>query len=312
VNPALYPAVALGGTVVALGISLLGLWQLILSWLDRSDLERRSELEKVEIEASRWRYRANASLERTRAGAWLATEISRAGADLKPLDLLAAYLAAGLAGYLLLDWLGPVYLGLIGMAGGAFGVRQWLEAKRRARVEEFVAQLPEFARTLSNATSAGRSLLSALQLAADELSDPAATELRLVAEQLRIGASVDDALETLQRRLPSRELAVLVTTLVIQQRTGGDVVTALRDMAETLEARKDLRREVKTIVSGAVQTGYVTGAMGLGLILLMNLVYPGMIDTMARTTSGQVALLIAGSMYAAAFVVVRRMTNIDV
>jgi tight adherence protein B len=312
VTAELYRLAALAGSVVALGVLLLGLWQLILSWLDRSDLERRSELEKVELEASRLRYRANAALSRTELGRRLAAMVSRAGVDLTPLELLAAFSGAAALGFLAMNALGPLYLGVLGGVGGWYAVRQWLEAKRRARIEEFVAQLPEFARTLSNATSAGRSLLSALQLSAQELSEPAATELRLVAEQLRIGASVDDALETLKQRLPSRELAVLVSTLVIQQRTGGDVVTALRDMAETLETRKDVRREVKTIVSGAVQTGYVTGAMGLGLILLMNLVYPGMIDTLARNGIGQVALVVAGSMYSLAFLIVRRMTTIDV
>lgn len=311
-NPELYPLLAMGAAALALGLLVFGLWQLIMAAMDRSAMERRSELEKVELEASRIRYRMNAALLRTSLGQRLATEISRAGAELVPLELLGAYLAAAAVGYVALLSLGPVYLAVIGAAAGVFGVRQWLEAKRRARIEEFVAQLPEFARTLSNATSAGRSLLSAIQLAANELADPAATELRLVSEQLRIGASVDDALETLQQRLPSRELAVLVSTLVIQQRTGGDVVTALRDMAETLETRKDLRREVRTIVSGAVQTGYVTGAMGIGLILLMNVVYGGMIDAMARRPIGQLALLVAGSMYALAFLLVRRMTRIDV
>lgn len=311
-NPELYPLIAMGAAVLALGVLLLGLWQLIAAAIDRSNLERRSELEKVELEASRVRYRMNAALQRTDLGQRLATAISRSGAELVPLELLSAYVVAALAGYIALSSLGPVYLGMLGGLAGVFGVRAWLESKRRARIEEFVAQLPELARTLSNATSAGRSLLSALQLAAHELAEPAATELRLVSEQLRIGASVDDALETLQDRLPSRELSVLVSTLVIQQRTGGDVVTALRDMAETLETRKDLRREVRTIVSGAVQTGYVTGAMGLGLILLMNVVYEGMIDAMARRPIGQIALLVAGSMYATAFLLVRRMTRIDV
>jgi len=308
----LYPPALLGATLLALVVLLLGAWQLILAWLDRADLERRSELERVELEASKIRYRLNAALQRTELGARLDTAISRAGVDLNPLDLLALYTVAVLVGFLALNLLGPLYLGVLGGGIGWFGVRQWLEAKRRARIEEFVAQLPELARTLSNATSAGRSLLSALQLAAKELDEPAATELRLVSEQLRIGSSVDDSLETLKGRLPSRELAVLVSTLVIQQRTGGDVVTALRDMAETLDSRKDLRREVRTIVSGAVQTGYVTGGMGLGLILLMNVVYGGMIDAMARRPLGQFALLVAASLYALAFFLVRRMTRIDV
>ena len=47
-------------------------------------------------------------------------------------------------------------------------------------------------------------------------------------------------------RLPSREVAVLVSTLLVSARSGGSLVTALRDIADTLEARKETRREVRT------------------------------------------------------------------
>lgn len=297
---------------IALGITLLGLWQLINAWLDRSALHRRSELEQVEFEASRLRYRFDARLRRTPFGLVLSDQASRAGVLVSALDLLAIHVGAVAVGFLVAISLAPWWFALVGAYVGYAAVGTWLERRRRARLEEFVGQLPELARTLSNATAAGRSLLSALQLAADDLDDPAATELRLVNEQLRLGASVDVALETLRDRLPSRELAVLVSTLVIQQRSGGDVVRALRDMAETLEARKDLRREVQTIVSGAVQTGYVTGAMGLGLVLLVDRGQDGMIDQMARQPAGLLALAVAGALYTVAFVAARRMTDIDV
>lgn len=304
--------VALLGTLGVLVIALLGAWQLIQAHLDRVELARRSELTRVEYQASRLRYRADAWLRRNRLGDLLAQEVSRAGVPLSALDLLVVYAAAATAGSLFVAWLAPVWLGVGGAAVGLWGVRQWLERRRQARLEEFVAQLPEFARTLSNATSAGRSLLSALQLAAQDMDDPAGTELKLVSEQLRIGQSVDDALESLKTRLPSRELAVLVSTLVIQQRTGGDVVRALRDMADTLEARKDLRREVTTIVSGAVQTGYVTGGLGILIVLAANAMQDGMIDQMVRSTAGQLALLVSISLYVIAFGAIRRMTDIDV
>jgi tight adherence protein B len=215
-------------------------------------------------------------------------------------------------GFLVVVSLAPLPAGLLGMWLGYLAVQTWLERKRRGRLEEFVGQLPELARTLSNATSAGRSLQSSLHLAAEDLADPAGTELKIVSEQLRLGSGVDRALATLADRLPSRELAVLTSTLIIQQRSGGDVVRALRDMADTLDARKELRREVRTIVSGAVQTGYVTGGMGIALILLVNQLQDGMIDQMAREPLGIAALSVAGGLYAAAFLTARRMTNIDV
>ena len=113
---------------------------------------------------------------------------------------------------------------------------------------------PDVARLLANGASAGLSLPAAIQLAARELEDPAgdrdAHGDRGAARRPagRRGARGD------ARRLPSRELGVLMTTLVIQQRAGGDTVRALNELGHTLEARKDLMREIRTLLSGSVFT----------------------------------------------------------
>ena len=138
----------------------------------------------------------------------------------------------------------------------------WLERKREARRDEFMGQLPELARILSNGASAGLSMVSAYGVAVQELDDPARTELRIALEEIRIGQSFEGAMASLGERMPSRELAVLVSTLAIQQRSGGDLVRALSDMATTLEARRETQREVKTLMAGATATSYVVMVIG--------------------------------------------------
>ena len=154
--------------------------------------------------------------------------------------------------------------------------RFYVERAARPRAATpFVAQLPDLARVLANGASAGLSLPAAVQLAARELPEPAAAEMRVVVQELRVGQPIEDALEALRDRLPSRELGVLMTTLVIQQRAGGDTVRALNELGHTLEARKDLIREIRTLLSGAVYTSYVVAGIGLAAIVLMNLISPG-------------------------------------
>ena len=59
-----------------------------------------------------------------------------------------------------------------------------------------------------------------------------------------------------------------MTTLVIQQRAGGDTVRALNELSGTLDARKDLLREIRTLLSGSVFTSYVVAGIGVGAIVL--------------------------------------------
>ena len=131
-------------------------------------------------------------------------------------------------------------------------------------------------------------------------------------EELRVGQPVDDALDAMRRRLPSRELGVLMTTLVIQQRAGGDTVRALNELGQALEARKDLIREIRTLLSGAVFTSYLVVGIGVGAILAMNLMAPGVMREMATSLAGIATLVFAGTLWAVAFVLIRRTTRVDV
>ena len=126
------------------------------------------------------------------------------------------------------------------------GLRWYVERARNKRRDAFMDQLPDLARMLSNGTQAGLSIAGAVQMAARELDDPAGAEMAAVVQEMRLGQPLDRALERLQERLPSREVAVLMTTIIIQQRAGGDTVRALQELGGTLEARKDLIREIRT------------------------------------------------------------------
>lgn len=196
--------------------------------------------------------------------------------------------------------------------GVVAGANRYLENRRQKRLEAFVAQLPEVARVLSNAASAGLALRSAVAMAAREVDEPARSELADVAGNLAIGRTLDQALSDMNRRLPSRELGVLVQTLVIQARSGGALVSALHNIAATLETRKELRREVQTVTSGAVFSGYVVLAIGVGSVFVMNLLSPGALDQLASTGIGRLVMLAAGSFFALGLFLIRRLTDIDV
>ena len=103
-----------------------------------------------------------------------------------------------------------------------------------------------------------------------------------------------------------------MTTIVIQQRAGGDTVRALGELAATLDARKDLRREITTLLSGVVFTSYVVAGIGGGTILLINLISPGVTQRDDDSALGIAGLVVAGVLWTIAFVLIRRTTRMDV
>ncbi|WP_019634357.1 type II secretion system F family protein [Actinomadura atramentaria] len=256
--------------------------------------------------------RFDARLRRTPFGRRLARRIAAAGLRAR---VGTVVLAGGGGGAALLAVLGVFVsfaLGLIvaGVAAGAGLV--YLQRQEDRRREEFVAQLPELARVLGNATAAGLSLRTAVAMAADELDEPARTELNRTAEALRLGQGFEDAMYELRDRLPSRELAVLVGTLVVSARAGGSLITSLRSISTTLEQRKETRREVRTILGQSLAVGYTITGMGACLLLALPLVSPGVMTKMTGSVAGLAVLAVVIALFAVALVLFRRVTRIDV
>ena len=114
--------------------------------------------------------------------------------------------------------------------------------------------------------------------------------MRSVVEQLRVGLPLEDALEGLRDRLPSRELGVLMTTLVIQQRAGGDTVRALYELGHTLEARKDLlARDPHAALRRRLHLLRWWPASASATILLLNVISPGVMRELTTTLVGLAA-----------------------
>ncbi|MFJ4518489.1 type II secretion system F family protein [Streptomyces sp. NPDC088816] len=251
-------------------------------------------------------------LRRTRLGRRLELRLAATGLDVTPGEFFVYMLATVAALWLIGQAaLAPFFGPLAGLLG-VWAAMQFLNWQRQKRIEKFINQLPELARILANATQAGLALRTAIGMAAEELEAPAGEELAKVAHQLALGASMDDALAELADRLPSRELVVLVTTLVLSNRAGGQVVSALRNLTETLEERKETRREVRTQLSQVSMTSYAVPVLGIGALFLMNGVKAGALDRMTASPIGQGAVIIAFALYAVGFVLIRRMSRIDV
>ncbi|MFI7097798.1 type II secretion system F family protein [Streptomyces sp. NPDC050161] len=252
------------------------------------------------------------ALRRTRYGRRIERRLTATGLDVTPGEFTVYLLAAvvvlwAVAHATLAAFFGPI--AALTVIWAAFAFLNW---QRQKRIEKFINQLPELSRILANATQAGLALRTALGMAAEELEAPAGEELAKVSDKLAVGHSVDEALGELAERLPSRELVVLVTTLVLANRAGGTVVGSLRNLTKTLEERKETRREVRTQLSQVVVTAYVVPLLGIGTLLLMNRIAPGAIDRMTSSFLGQLAVVAAFALYGLGFFFIRKLSKIDV
>lgn len=281
---------------------------------DRDALvDRLSHVGQIPETGRRRRFKVlDRRLRATALGRKLELKLAATGMDLTPGEFLVYALVAMAGLWMIASSLLAAFFGPVAALIGLWGTNAFLNWQRVKRTERFINQLPELSRILANATQAGLALRTSLSMAAEELEDPAGEELARVARRLAVGEPLEDALSELTDRLPSRELVVLVTTLVLSNRAGGTVVSSLRNLTETLEERKETRREVKTQLSQVTVTAYAVPLFGIGAMLLMNAVMPGALDRMTGAFPGQVAVVVSIVLYAIGFVVIRRFSRIDV
>ncbi|MEU5345813.1 MULTISPECIES: type II secretion system F family protein [unclassified Streptomyces] len=306
---------ALGGTVLCGTLAVAGVHTYASGRAQRQALvDRLSGGGPLRTAAGRARRFAavDRRLRRTRLGRTIQLRLSATGLDLTAGEFFT-YVAAVVAGLWLIAAaaLAPFFGPIAGLAG-IWSAAIFLNWQRQKRIEAFINQLPDVARLLANAAAAGLALRTALAMAAEELEAPAGEELARVADQLALGRSVDDALGELAERLPSRELVVLVTTLVLSNKAGGSVVNSLRNLTQTLEDRKETRREVRTMLSEVNATAFTVPLLGVGSLLLINSSNEGALAKVTGSPLGQTLVLIAMGLYTIGFFAIRRLGKIEV
>lgn len=303
-------------SLLIIGLAFVSLLLVVVTVgvLQQDALHRKHLIDAVDAQPQ-WRSslveRLDAWLIRTSWGVRLTALLAGSGlaersASLVLMAVGTSAIAAAAAVYTFAGRVAAVVIALVVV----MSFRRWLEKRREARVERFIGQLPELARLLANGAQAGLGVRRSVELAAREMDEPASGELAQVASEMGVGQSLAGALRHLSERLPSRELVVLVQTLVIQAKAGGALVTALQNIADTLDERRQLRREMKTAVVGATFSGYAVVLMGGGAVILMNMFSPGALDTMFTNLTGQLALGAAVLLFVVGFVVIGRLSKV--
>ncbi|WUS98936.1 type II secretion system F family protein [Streptomyces sp. NBC_00708] len=308
------PLLTVGVTLLACVLAVVGLHVLSSGReQQRALIDRLSRTGPPALTGRVRRFRGvDRRLRRTRLGKRVERKIAVTGLDLTPGEYVV-YVAAALLGlYFVTASVFAPFFGLLAVLIGAWGGNAFLNWQRAKRTEAFINQLPELTRVLANATQAGLALRTAISMAVEELDDPAHEELRRVADRLAIGHSLDDALNELVERLPSRELTVLVSTLILSNRAGGTIVSSLRNLTNTLEERKETRREVTTLLSQVKVTAVAVPVLGLIFLLVINGMRGGALDDMAAATPGRIAIVVAAGLYGLGFFLINRLTRVRI
>src|SRR5262249_23470795 len=151
--------------------------------------------------------------------------------------ILLGVLAAWLGGSALFAW--------VGFLAGALIPYSYASYRRTKRFQKFEEMFPEAIDTLARAVRAGHAFTTALQLIANEVGEPIASEFRKLYEEQKFGLPVRDALLNLTERIPLVDVKFFVTAVMLQRETGGNLAEILDNLSYVIRERFKILRQVR-------------------------------------------------------------------
>jgi tight adherence protein B len=150
--------------------------------------------------------------------------------------------------------------------------------RRQQRLARLYAQLPDALDMMARALRAGHAFSSALQMAAQELGEPLAGELRLVHEEVRFGLSLQQALGHLVERAPLTDLRYFVVAVLIQRESGGNLAEVMGKLAQLIRARQRLLSRVRVLSSEGRLSAWILVVLPFALAGLLAVFNPQFIS----------------------------------
>ena len=221
--------------------------------------------------------------------------------------LIVALFAASFAG---LAWFFASGVKIkVGWQNGDTPLARWLDERRRAK---FNAQLPEALATMSNALRAGFSLSQAFDAVVDLGEQPVSEEFRIFQQQIRIGMSFEDALESLSQRVGSDDLTLVTTAILISRKTGGNVTEIFDKISDTIRGRMKIERKVRTLTAQGRMQGLIVSLMPLALGVILTVMKPKLMIPFFCSAAGAVSIVVVVVLITVGWLIIRKIIRIDV
>jgi tight adherence protein B len=216
-----------------------------------------------------------------------------------------------LVGAIIGNWWIPVgFVGWIpGLALGAVPL-VYVLVKRAQRFRKFNLQLPDAVDLIARSLRAGHSLPSALVNVAEESPDPLGPEFQRCADEMSFGLPFREALYNFFYRVPIQDLQFLISAILIQRETGGNLPELLDKTAAVLRARIQLAQKVRVHTAQGRMTGAVLIAMPFVAFVLLNLVRPGYTAPLFDDPRGHTLIYLTLASMTLGAIVIRRIIQV--
>jgi|GEM_PF-6521158 tight adherence protein B len=189
---------------------------------------------------------------------------------------------------------------------------QYAYTIRKKWIEKFNDQLEEAMRLIVSGLKAGLGFNHCLRIVTQQMPPPISTELRRVLDEVSLGVPLEEALYHLEERIPSRELKIFTSAVILQRKTGGSLVDVLAGIADTIKARRRLKRRIDTLTAEGRLSAVVLTLLPLFLLILFRLTQPDLFAPMLEEIPGIIMLFFAALLDIIAALWIKKIITIEI
>lgn len=203
------------------------------------------------------------------------------------------------------------FAAIVGYAGWRL-VRVYFNVLVKKRQAKFEAGLLDLTAGLANSLKAGMAFPQALERISSRMTGPMKEELAIVLREYRLGLDMPTSIDRLVERMPCEDIRLIASAVRLTTSTGGSLADVLQEMTEMIRGRRDFAERLKAVTAQGRFEGIVLGSMPVLAFVIFYIIQPDIMSTLFETEIGWVAIGIAAILEVCGYMVISRITKIEV
>jgi tight adherence protein B len=165
---------------------------------------------------------------------------------------------------------------------------------------------------LSSCLKGGLSLLQAIETMVDEMPAPISQEFAMIIKENKMGVALEESLTRLTKRMPSEDLNLMNTAILVARETGGNLPEVFSRLVGTIRSKVNVNETVRTMTVMGRAQGILLSILPFVFVIFIYNTNPTMMQDMIKTEQGRIMLGIAAVLQTIGIVLIKIFSRVEV
>ncbi len=180
------------------------------------------------------------------------------------------------------------------------------------RCKNFVDQMVDGLTVMCNGVKSGLSIPQSMERVIEGMGNPIRQEFGLVLSQVRLGLSIEEALNHLGERIPKADVQMFVTAINILKETGGNMAETFATISETIRERQKIQKKIEALTTQGITQGIIITLVPIVIFLIFLVFDPNYVSPLLSTTMGLFMLITMVSLQIIGGIMIKKVVTIEV